>query len=70
MNQLQICEATIKFRYQSDYLSFRSDEFGHAFVTGELNDYSDPPQLFRFGLRTDQTMLGPLIQDFEALLTA
>lgn len=63
-------EATIRDRWENDFVCFTSNELGHIFVTGELFEHSDLPQSLRFGFRTDQTVIGPLICDFEALLKA
>lgn len=63
-------EAIMKGQWESDFVHFKSNELGHVFVTGELFEYSDLTQSMRFGFRTDQTVLGPLIRDFEVLLKA
>jgi hypothetical protein len=70
MNRGVAGEATIKGQWENDVVRFTSNELGHVFVTGELFEYSELTQSMRFGFRTDQTVLGPLIRDFEVLLQA
>jgi hypothetical protein len=69
MNTGTIGEATIKARWEDDYLTFQSDKLGHVFVTGELFEYADFSQSLKFGFVTDQTVLGPLVRDLESLLS-
>lgn len=60
-------EAIIKDESEQDYVQFEMNRLRHVFVTGELREISERPQLFKFGFGTDQTVLGPLIRDLEAL---
>ena len=67
MDAGMVCETQIKAQWENDYIGFASDSLGHVFVTGEIAEYSDPPQSFRFAFKTDKTILAPLIRDFERL---
>ncbi len=60
-------EATIKFRYEEDYLRFEVNRLGHVFVSGELHEYSDLAQMLKFAFRTDQTVLAPLVRELAAV---
>ena len=70
MNSGRVGQALIKSQWESDYLCFRNDELGHVVVTGEIIEYTDPPQSLKFAFETDQTILTTLIADFELLLNA
>jgi hypothetical protein len=59
--------AKLRYRYETDELQFRSNDMGHVFVSGDLVEHSDLPQRLHFEFRTDQTVLGPLIRDLQAL---
>lgn len=58
-------EAVIKGQWEEDCIKFKSNDLGHVFVSGVL-----PMGLQRleFVFKTDQTVLRPLIRDFEAIL--
>jgi hypothetical protein len=60
-------EATIKFRYEDDFLRFEMNRLGHVFVSGELYEHSERSQSLKFAFRTDQTVLAPLVQEFVAV---
>jgi hypothetical protein len=68
MDRLLVCEATIKYRYERDFVSFRANGLGQVFVSGELSEYSELTQRLVFAFRTDQTVLKPFILDLEELL--
>ncbi len=60
----------IKGRWEDAFIRFVSNDMGHVFVNGELFEYGDFSQSLKFGFRTDQTVLGPLVGDLESVLKA
>jgi len=59
--------ATISGRWMPEFVQIRSNEMGHVFVSGELFEHSESPQQLKFSFRTDQTVLGPFLKDFQAV---
>ncbi len=59
-------EARLQPFHELDYISFRMATGGHVVVTGELG-YSATNYL-KFEFLTDQTCLGPLVEDLRRLL--
>lgn len=68
MNASLSGEATISARWEEDFIRIEANEFGHVTVSGKFVEHAEIPQLLEFGFQTDQTVLGPLIRDFEKLL--
>jgi hypothetical protein len=68
MNASLAGATTIKGRWEEDFIYIEANEFGHVFVSGEIVEYAEIPQRLKFGFQTDQTVLGPLVRDFESLL--
>ena len=58
---------TIRCRWDEEFLQIGSNDMGHVFVSGEIIEYSEHPQRLKFAFQTDQTVLGPLIRDLQAL---
>jgi len=58
---------TIRCRWEEEFLQIGSNDMGHVFVSGEIIEYSERPQRLKFAFQTDQTVLGPLIRDLQAL---
>jgi hypothetical protein len=63
-------EATIKGKWEDDFIRFVSNDMGHVEVSGELFEHSELSQSLIFASRTDQTVLRTLIRDLELLLQA
>ena len=63
-------EAVLAYRDEKDCVRLASNERGQVVVSGEIYQFSDLSQSLRFGFRTDQTVLGPLVRDLEDLLEA
>ena len=59
--------ATIRGSFEDDYIRLESNSRGHVLVTGEIHEHGELGQMLRFGFRTDQTVLGPLIRDLNQL---
>ncbi len=70
MDADHVGQATLKARWEDDFVTFRSDKLGHVFVTGEVFEHADPSQSMKFGFRTDQTVIGPLVRSLEKLVSA
>jgi hypothetical protein len=60
-------EAMLKGRWEDDHIRFVRNDLGHVTVTGQLHEHSELPQLLKFGFRTDQTVLRPLVCDLLKL---
>lgn len=59
--------ATIKGRYEADFLCFELNKLGHLFVPGELHEHGELSQSLKFAFKTDQTVLAPLAQELAVL---
>src|SRR5262249_45948747 len=60
--------AELRTPYEDDYIQLALGTRGEVAVAGEVHEYSPFDQLLRFGFDTDQTVLGPLARDLEAIL--
>jgi hypothetical protein len=67
MDHGQPGEAVLKGRWETDCVRIEMNALGHVFVSGEVSDCSELPQQLRFGLRTDQTVLRPFIQELKSI---
>jgi len=61
-------KAIIKGIYGDDCIRFESNDLGHVEVSGELHEHTERHQMLKFGFRTDQTTLGPLVSGLSGLL--
>ncbi len=60
-------EATVKDRYEYDFLRFAMNRLGHVVVSGALHEYGELSQSLEFAFRTDQTVLAALIRELTAI---
>lgn len=67
MQQTMEGEAVLRHQFEEDTISFTVDHLGHVVVTGFLVERSERPQELRFCFVTDQTVLGPLFEQFRSL---
>lgn len=58
-----VSEGVLKQEYEEDHITFRNDELGHVFISGEVNEHGTGHRL-SFLIDTDQTVLRPFINDF------
>jgi hypothetical protein len=63
-------EVELRTRYEDNFVRLQVSQRGTVTVSGVLTAYGALNQELRFAFRTDQTVLGPLINDFDALLGA
>ena len=69
MNQTLTGEACLKPTYETNYFRLAMGHTGAVIVTGELWTLHDgEDHRIRFGFRTDQTCLSPLIGDLRSCL--
>jgi hypothetical protein len=54
--------------YEDPYIQFEGNGRGHVTVSGKLQVTGDHMQQLEFEFRTDQTALGPFIQELEAAM--
>ena len=62
--------ATLKGQWETDFILFRWNEFGHVFVEGVLSEQTVPLQRLEFAFRTDQTVLEALARHLRLWLAA
>ena len=60
-------EARLGQQYEEPFVLFSGDGRGHITVSGVLGDYGDHIQRLEFEFTTDQTALGPFVQDLRNL---
>lgn len=65
MEALEPGEAVIAKQWLDSFIRYKLDDLGHLFVSGTLHQYGDLSQSLSFALRTDQTVLAPLIRDLR-----
>ncbi len=63
-------EATLKPRYEPDFLRLKMNQLGHLLVSGELYEHSRLHQCLKFAFETDQTVLGPFLCELLKLKEA
>ena len=69
MNQTLTGEACLKPTYEKNYIRLIAGHTGAVIVTGELWTFLDnEDHRIRFGFRTDQTCLSPLVTDLRSCL--
>jgi hypothetical protein len=54
--------------HERDYIQLEGIQGGHVVVSGEIFGTTEIPQSLRFGFKTDQTCLGPLIKDIRKVV--
>ena len=60
-------EALLRHSFEEDRILFKVSTLGHVVVSGFLVEQSDSRQELHFCFETDQTVLGPLLENFRAL---
>jgi hypothetical protein len=63
-------EATIRGQWDEDEINFNMNVLGHVIVSGQIFEHAELSQALKFAFRTDQTVLGPLLRDLEAIHVA
>lgn len=61
-------KATLKDYFYKDHITFEMLSTGRVFVSGLLANHGEYPQSLEFCFQTDQTVLKPLIEDFDKYL--
>lgn len=67
MNAKLIGEAVLKHQFEDDFISLKLSGSGHVIVSGRLVEHGEYEQQLEFSFRSDQTVLGPLIQGMGKL---
>jgi hypothetical protein len=65
MNTRLSGDAVLKQEHEPDFVKLQVDGMGHVFVSGEV--HLAPTHQLKFEFRSDQTCLGPLMRDLEAI---
>jgi hypothetical protein len=59
-------EALLQPMWEPEYVRMQLERTGAIWVSGDIG--SDAGNHLRFGFRTDQTVIAPLVRDLEAAL--
>ena len=70
MDRGQPGQVSLKGTWETDELNLEMCRKGHVIISGQVTEHSELGQELRFALRTDQTVLGPLIRDLKELYKA
>jgi hypothetical protein len=70
MKESMVGTAVLSTPNEDPFIKLTVDRTGSVLVSGLLVDYDHGWQRLEFSFGTDQTVLGPLIRDFEAVQRA
>ena len=66
----EIGEALIGRLDDAEFISLSHSGGGHVLVKGRLIDWREDSQTLQFAFKTDQTVIRPLIREFQAVVDA